>query len=233
MPRGRNEIFANIPDSYSGVRHLVLVNAMALAALVVALYFLRSPTGIELLVIPATFLFANAVEWQLHRDLLHRRVPGFGMLYDRHSLQHHVAFRHDSMDAPSSRQWRWVLFPAPAFLGLLFLVAPAGFLIMHFTSRNAGLLFDATGIAFYLLYEWCHLSYHQPPDTVVGRLRLVRVLRRHHQRHHHPALARRYNFNVTFPIWDRLRGTIAPSDAMADAMAAETKLSDGVPREFT
>src|SRR5437773_1533911 len=101
-------------------------------------------------------------------------------------------------------------------------LAAAGWLLRapswrELASRNARALVAVTGVGFYLLYEWCHLSYHQPEDGFVGRLGLVRVLRRHHQRHHHPALAKRYNFNVTFPIWDFVRGTTAPADATARA----------------
>jgi sterol desaturase/sphingolipid hydroxylase (fatty acid hydroxylase superfamily) len=213
----RDEIFAGIAPSYSGWRHFGLVNAMALALIVSALALVRAPTVAELALVPAAFLFANWGEWQLHRDVLHRRVRGFGVLYERHALTHHVAFHHDTMAAPSPREWRWVLFPAPALVGLVALVAPVALVLARLWSRNAGLLFLATGVGFYLLYEWCHLSYHQPEASFVGRLALVRVLRRHHQRHHHPALAKRYNFNVTFPIWDRVRGTVAPAEAIARA----------------
>jgi sterol desaturase/sphingolipid hydroxylase (fatty acid hydroxylase superfamily) len=221
----RAEIFAGISPRYSGWRHFVLVNAMAAAALAGALWLIRSPSWLELAMVPAAFLFANALEWHLHRSVLHQRVRGFQVVYERHALVHHVAFRHDTMAAPSSREWRWVLFPAPAFLGLLALVAPLGLAICFAWSRNAGALFFATGVSFYLLYEWCHLSYHQPESSWVGRRALVRVLRKHHQRHHHPALARRYNFNVTFPIWDYVRGSVAPSDAAerADAEADEAR----------
>jgi sterol desaturase/sphingolipid hydroxylase (fatty acid hydroxylase superfamily) len=39
-----------------------------------------------------------------------------------------------------------------------------------------------------------------------ARLRATRALRRHHERHHAPE--RRWNFNVTVPLWDVLRGTL-------------------------
>jgi sterol desaturase/sphingolipid hydroxylase (fatty acid hydroxylase superfamily) len=213
----RDEIFASIPPSYSGARHFAIVNALGAAALAAPLYLLRSPTAADLLAVPVAFLLISLGEWELHRNVLHRRVRGLELLYQRHALTHHVAFHHDTMAAPSAREWRWVLFPAPAFLGMMLAVAPVGALFALAWGRNAGLLFFATGAAFYLLYEWCHLSYHLPPDSRVGRLPLVVALRRHHQRHHHPALAKRYNFNVTFPIWDLLRGTLAPRDAEARA----------------
>jgi len=226
----REQIFAGIPASYNGWRHFLVVNAMAACAIGVAVWLVRAPSWRELLTIPIAFILINAGEWQLHKDVLHRRVPLFAALYQRHALTHHVAFHHDTMAAPSPREWRWVLFPAPAFFGMVATLVPPSLLTGWLVSRNAGALVAATGVGFYLLYEWCHLSYHQPEGTWVGDLALVRVLRRHHQRHHHPALAKRYNFNVTFPIWDWVRGTVAPSEAVARAdeeiAAAATSRSD-------
>jgi sterol desaturase/sphingolipid hydroxylase (fatty acid hydroxylase superfamily) len=59
-----------------------------------------------------------------------------------------------------------------------------------------------------LSYEWLHLAYHLPPDGRIGRLRAVAVLRRHHATHHATHLMNRWNFNVTVPLWDWVRGTI-------------------------
>ena len=213
--KGRAEIFASIPDSYSGTRHFALTNALALSLLVPAIALLRSPSLEELAFVPLFFLVANAGEWALHKYILHRRVRGFGLLYERHALTHHTAFHHDTMSAPSRREWRWVLFPAPAFFGLAALVVPIGALLWIAVARNVGLLWIVVGVGFFWLYEWCHLSYHLPDDGTIGRLWLVRVLRRHHQSHHHPALAKKWNFNVTFPITDLLAGTIAREERAA------------------
>ena len=42
-----------------------------------------------------------------------------------------------------------------------------------------------------------HLIYHTPPDSFLGRLPLVHVLRTHHRVHHHQPLMRSHNFNIT------------------------------------
>jgi sterol desaturase/sphingolipid hydroxylase (fatty acid hydroxylase superfamily) len=57
-------------------------------------------------------------------------------------------------------------------------------------------------------YEWLHLAYHLPADSFIGRRWLIARLRRHHALHHDPRLMQKWNFNVTFPIWDRVRGTV-------------------------
>lgn len=218
----RAAIFAAISPGYSGLRHFFLVNALALPVIGGALWQVRAPSLGALLVVPLALLIANYAEWALHRYLLHRRVPAFRLLYERHAVMHHGAFHHDSMAAPTPREWRWVLFPLPALLALLTLVGPLAALLGRF-SPNGGWLLLACWTGFYLLYEWCHLSYHQPPQSFVARLWLVRVLRRHHQRHHHPRYAKRYNFNVTVPLFDWIRGTALPRSLAAEV----TRESDG------
>ncbi|MFL5319893.1 MAG: fatty acid hydroxylase family protein, partial [Myxococcaceae bacterium] len=74
-------------------------------------------------------------------------------------------------------------------------------------SPNAGWLFAATGVGYYLTYEWFHFAYHLPENSAVGRIGLVRVLRKHHADHHDLTRMGRYNFNITFPIFDSVFGT--------------------------
>jgi len=45
-----------------------------------------------------------------------------------------------------------------------------------------------------------------PEGSKLGELKLIRALKRHHQAHHNPALMNDYNFNITFPIWDWVKG---------------------------
>jgi sterol desaturase/sphingolipid hydroxylase (fatty acid hydroxylase superfamily) len=59
-----------------------------------------------------------------------------------------------------------------------------------------------------------------PEDSFVGRLALVRVLREHHRRHHHPALMQRWNFNVTLPLFDWLYKTRASDDLVQRVVEA-------------
>ena len=75
------------------------------------------------------------------------------------------------------------------------------------TTANVARLFVATAVGYFLTYEWLHFAYHQPPDSAVGRLGLVRALRRHHTIHHDHAQMQKHNFNITFPICDTIFGT--------------------------
>jgi sterol desaturase/sphingolipid hydroxylase (fatty acid hydroxylase superfamily) len=74
-------------------------------------------------------------------------------------------------------------------------------------SPNCGWLFAATGMGYFLTYEFLHFSYHLPDEHWLSRTRLVGALRRHHTHHHDLALMGKWNFNISFPICDALFGT--------------------------
>ncbi len=67
---------------------------------------------------------------------------------------------------------------------------------------------SVVAISYYLAYEWLHLSYHLPADSLIGRTWLVRRLRRLHTVHHDVSRMAQCNFNITFPICDRVYGTL-------------------------
>jgi sterol desaturase/sphingolipid hydroxylase (fatty acid hydroxylase superfamily) len=159
--------------------------------------------------VPAQLVLLNAGEWLIHRDLLHRRTPPLQVLYDRHTPQHHMVFVDDDMSMRGVREFRLVLIPAYGILAALAgsLPIPAAIWLLA-GQRNLALLFVAVTMAYVVAYEWLHLSYHLPPDSFVGRLALVRWLRRHHATHHAPELMQKWNFNVTIPLWDLVRRTI-------------------------
>ena len=145
-----------------------------------------------------------------------------GVLYERHTPVHHKIYQYDSMAMRSNREFRLVLIPAAG-------VASRG---RHHGARsptrsracstpNCGWLALATSAVYVVAYELSHLAYHLPEDSFIGRLPLVRVLREHHRRHHHPALMQKWNFNVTVPLFDWIHGTLAPTESRsADAVTA-------------
>ncbi len=188
---------------YSGVLHFAFVNAMALAVITFAATRLDHPRW-SLFTVPVTFLYANLVEWLAHRGPMHAPKRLLGLVYKRHTLLHHGFFTPEQMALESSRDLKLVLFPPVLlifFFGLFAL--PSGLLIAAVAGRNVAALFVMTSMAYYLLYEWLHLSYHLGDRAP----RFIRALRRHHALHHDPRNMTRGNFNITFPICDRLFGT--------------------------
>ena len=78
-------------------------------------------------------------------------------------------------------------------------------------------------MGYVVSYEWLHLSYHLPQDSFIGRRSIIRLLRQTHALHHDPRLMQRYNFNVTLPLWDLVRGTYTRDRAAA--LASKRKVA--------
>jgi sterol desaturase/sphingolipid hydroxylase (fatty acid hydroxylase superfamily) len=129
------------------------------------------------------------------------------VLYDRHTPLHHRIFVEGDMAVRSRREWRLVLIPAYGVVLIILANLPAVVALTLLGQRNLAALYAMTSVAYVLSYEWLHLAYHLPEGHPIARLRFVAALARHHAKHHDPALMQRWNFNVTFPIWDRVRGT--------------------------
>lgn len=199
---------AQIPGWYSPWAHLAFPSLVGLATIGACAWLVEGLRAWELVTVPATFLVANAAEWRAHKGLLHRRTRGFEILYDRHTPIHHRIFVREDMPIRSPREFRLVLIPAFGILVILVASLPVASALVLVGLRNLGLLFLATAVGYVVLYEWLHLAYHLPDDGFIGRLGIVRRLRRHHATHHAPELMQRWNFNVTFPIWDWVRGTL-------------------------
>jgi hypothetical protein len=197
-----------IGPHYSGIAHFLFTTSAAIAIIVVTLWGVHAPTWHQLLAVPIAFLVANAGEYFGHKGPMHHRTPGLGLIFKRHTLQHHHFFTHEAMAYETLRDAKMVLFPW--FLILFFfggMALPIGVGVYFFAGENVARLFVATLVGYFLTYEWLHFAYHLNPQTLVGRLWLVRVLRRHHTTHHDLQLMSRHNFNITFPICDAILGT--------------------------
>ena len=194
-----------IGPRYSGIGHFLFTSTVSIAILAATLWGVRSPSWRELLVVPLAFLIANAGEYFGHRGPMHHRRAGLGLIFKRHTLQHHHFFTHEAMSYDHFRDVKMVLFPwymIAFFFGGMALPLGAGVYLL--AGENVARLFVATLVGYFLTYEWLHFSYHLNPQSFIGRLGIVRVLRRHHTAHHDLALMTRHNFNITFPICDAL-----------------------------
>lgn len=202
---------------YTGWGHFAFTSLGSLAVVVLALSRLGGVSPVEWLMVPGTFLVANVVEYFGHKGPMHHPVRGLGLLYQRHTRQHHRFFTHEAMAYESSRDFKMVLFPPVLLLFFLGAIAtPLGALCFVVLSPNAGWLFMATGVGYYLTYEWLHFSHHLPEGHPVARLPFMARLRGHHRAHHDPRLMGRHNFNITFPLCDWLLGTVWRAGAEAE-----------------
>jgi hypothetical protein len=219
----RRRLVAKIPPSYNPWLHLAATTGVGLGAIALGAAAVKALRPVELLIVPATMIAANAFEWRVHKDVLHRRFWPLGEIFERHTPQHHGVYHTGTMAMRDWKEMRMVLIPAAGVLGIVAATAPAAAAIGALLSPNAGWLFLATSASYMVSYELLHLSYHLPEDHPIARTPLIAWLRRHHAVHHDPRNMQRWNFNVTVPFWDWVKDTMAPgAGAEAGATSAAT-----------
>jgi len=193
---------------YTGWGHFAFTSLGSLAAIGFAISRVRGIHGWEWLVVPLTFLFANFAEYFGHKGPMHHLRPGLRLLFQRHTQQHHRFFTADHMECTRTTDFKMILFPPVMLVFFLGGIAtPVGLIVYYLLSPNAGWLFAATAVGYFLTYEWLHFAYHQPTQGLWAAIPGLARLRRHHQLHHDPLRMDR-NFNITFPIADALLGTM-------------------------
>jgi hypothetical protein len=202
-----------IPARYSGRAHLATVIGIAVTVAAASLAMLDDVERAELLTIPLTFAYCNLAEYLGHRGPMHHKTRFLGGIFQRHTVEHHSFFTDEAISFETPRDYRAVLFP-PILLVFFFgfFAVPAGATLYFLVSPNVCFLFVCTAILYYLNYELFHFSYHVDPQSWLGRMPVIRRLRTHHVVHHNKALMTRYNFNITYPICDRLFGTLHRDD---------------------
>jgi len=206
------------PAWYSPWGHLAATVGIGVATLLAGASRLEAPAALDFVTIPVALVFANLVEWFAHKHWMHHRRRPFTVLFDRHTPEHHRVYGYESMAIENARELRLVLIPALGVLGIVLLAVPAALVAGLVANENVGWLFLMTSAGYVVGYELSHLAYHLPERSFVYRLPLLRALREHHARHHHPALMQKANFNVTLPLGDFLFGTLASADAVAAAI---------------
>ena len=199
---------AEIPDDYSAHLHFALVVIVCLAVAVTCLILLEDMHWPELLCVPLTFVAANLVEYHAHRGPMHHPLRGLRLIYRRHVQQHHRFFRGAAMSINNDEDMRVTLFPLVMlafFFGLIAL--PIGLLVLALTTVNAALLYVATAVLYYLCYECIHLAVHLPHGHWARRIPGIEARLIYHRLHHDPRYMSQCNFNISFPLADRLYGT--------------------------
>jgi Fatty acid hydroxylase superfamily len=220
----RRDLMSRIPRWYSPWLHLAVPAVSGIALIALALSRIQDLRAWEVAFVPVFLALGNVIEWHAHKDLLHQRRWPLQELYYRHTPQHHAIYIAEDMYIRDFRELKFVLLPAYGVLAMAVVTSPVTAALWFAGQRNLAALWLASAIFYLLTYEWFHLAYHLPADGAVGRWRVTKMLRRHHQRHHSPKLMQTWNFNVTIPLWDHVRGTVyrAPEDATEEGLAGAT-----------
>jgi hypothetical protein len=203
----RARLLAHMPRGYVPWLHLAATTGVAATLLGLGVVCVHEATWLEWAVVPAVLIVANAFEWRVHKDVLHRRRWPWGAIYDQHTPMHHKVYHHTDMALRDWRELRLVLIPAVGVVGIVVALAPLALALGLLWSPNAAWLALVSAGTYMVSYELLHLAYHLPRTHPVARFGLVRWLSRHHARHHDPRLMQHWNFNVTLPLFDWLMGT--------------------------
>jgi len=199
----------NIGTSYSGKLHFVFITLWCVAGISVCMYYISYPTLKQLLVVPLTFLYTNFFEYVGHRYPMHHRYQVLKAVFKRHTMQHHHFFTNEQMNCDTENDFKIILFPPVLLIFFsVFFVLPVFGLVYYLFSMNAALLYVATTLLYYLNYEWLHLAYHLPETSWVYKVPGLKLLRRLHHNHHNLKEIDKYNFNISYPVFDLVFGTL-------------------------
>jgi hypothetical protein len=198
-----------IGKRYSGKLHVAFITLWCTSGIALCIYYVHQPTFLQLLTIPLTFIYTNLFEYLGHRYPMHHRTRFLHAVFKRHTLQHHHFFTSDYMDFDTINDFKIVLFP-PVLLVFfsVFFVLPIFAVLYYFFSLNVALLYVATTLGYYLNYEWFHMAYHLPQTHLIYKIPGIQALRKLHYRHHDPHNMDKYNFNISYPVFDFIFRTL-------------------------
>jgi hypothetical protein len=202
------------PKYYSGVLHLGF-NAIVLFSLMIGFYFqVSAPSWQELMVFPATLVLGNLGVYFIHRILLHKNFPLIGeYTYKVHSKWHHQFYTDEVVIYESSRDFYILFFPPAVIAGFALGYIPAFYFgLKAFVPANALYIFLGTSTLYFILYEVFHYVSHLPEDHWVLNFKPFRFMRAHHVDHHNTRIMHTHNFNIVFPLFDWVFGTIYKKD---------------------
>lgn len=155
----------------------------------------------------AYFIFANFVEYILHRYPMHHKQKGAEFLYE-HVTIHHAFFDKDMNYIDKDRDLMSVFLPSLYASFIVVIVACVSLPLAFIIGANEALFFAFICMSYYLLYEVFHYSYHCKEDSIFAYVPFRKKLGEYHILHHDSTLMSKYNFNITIPIFDIIFGTL-------------------------
>jgi sterol desaturase/sphingolipid hydroxylase (fatty acid hydroxylase superfamily) len=120
----------------------------------------------------------------------------------------------------SPRDFYILFFPPWVIFGFAVIHGPiAYYLLSMFLSPNIVFLYLGMSTLYFFLYEVLHYISHLPKDHWVLKVPYFSLMWRHHVNHHNPKLMQQYNFNIVFPFFDYVFGTVYHPGQMEDQKA--------------
>lgn len=201
----RDKALSEVPKWYNPYLHLILPPVIGLSIILFCVLQLSSVTVFEV-IFGGLFLFGMfGIEWFIHRNILHAKFPLLSYLYRMHIL-HHGLYNHETMQLKDKKEFYYILIPIYAIF-LVFLGLIPFSLLFGLLGTNLHYITMIVGVSFFIIYEFLHLSYHMPVDHYLYRVVQKLGLAKLHTSHHNLDYMKKYNFNVTFPVFDRIMKT--------------------------
>lgn len=210
-----------------GTTYALLVLIYLLGMIVTLIVVIPRFTVYDAVALPFYFLFVNLLEYLLHRFPMHRKMRMMGVVFE-HVTIHHNFYANDTFFFEEPRDYFAAILPAYLLFGLSVVIAVVSGLVYWLTGEPSHAIFFAlVAFSYYLLYELLHFSYHAAKSSFLKRIPLVHRLARLHIAHHRTELMGAWNFNITFPIYDVVFGTLyRPADPIADPQQSKAALHD-------
>ena len=200
-----------IPRWYIPELHLSTNIVVIISVFSYCLYNISSPSFTELLMIPAMLIAGNFFVWAFHKYPLHRPFKVMPLAYKIHTLAHHYFYTDEAIIYRDKRDFIILFFPVHFVLPVNGILFPAlGYFAREFgiLSPNASFLMIFMAAMYLLLYEVFHFVSHLPRTSKVLKIPFFLSAWKHHRIHHTIKYMGKYNFNIVFPLFDRIFGTI-------------------------
>jgi hypothetical protein len=185
-----------------------------LVAISMPIFFASQMTEFKIiyfLLMPIYFLICNLFEYLLHRFPMHHKTKGLEFFFE-HVTVHHSFYSHKYNFYEQPKDYMAVFLPMLYFAVISIAFLLIGFFIYFVSDLNNALFFETVVYVYYLMYETLHFAYHAKKESLLKKIPFVDKLSKFHLLHHHTGLMSKYNFNITFPIFDKMFNTQFKSD---------------------
>lgn len=203
----RSEI---IPRSYSGKAHCIISFSAIISCIIFfALKVKEIPFTHIVSIIFCELILGNLFVYVFHRYPLHKKIIPFQKFFQIHSSWHHQFFTEKDVTYKDTRDFFIVFFPLWSSLLTSFIFTPTFyFLLTNWLPQSYAALWSLMIPSYFLLYETFHYICHVDDHSILMKVSYFRFIREHHRWHHKKSLMTQTNFNIVFPLFDFIFGTL-------------------------
>ena len=80
--------------------------------------------------------------------------------------------------------------------------------LASFLPSNVVNMIVASCSGYFIIYEFFHTISHLPSSHFILKIPFLKFMWNHHRIHHHHKYMHKVNFNIVFPLFDWIMGTL-------------------------